>query len=313
MKKSKKFLASLLSLTLLFPVKSSANGIEKTYNESRAKISTKNESGWSVLKFIFEIFMGSVFINSGKEVYQELEYKKNMYELSQDFSKRYANELTDCQITKKQEGKMWCWIACLQGLLRYNGINKRQKEIFKGISNSVFVSTFECNRNAGLSIYNSEQNMKDIKNCNCNYKDKDIIFPNMIRDYVERISNGRLTYQIAYIRPHSGERNIKNSIYDVYKKIGRKPFSLLANHTPSGHFINVFKIDSKGIMYIEDPAFEKGRKEPIDEYVKHFDINIKRAVDSANGIMIGFVTEKNNELENPWFWSASYKMSNKMC
>lgn len=314
MSKTKKFLVSLLSLCLLIPAKSTSYGLKEPTSIAKIQTSNGKESNFNISKILFGALACFLGLNLGPDIRRELNYKEDIYDLSQDFSKRYAGKLTDCKITQRQEGQMWCWLACLQGLLKYHGINKSQKEILKGISYFTPIANLECDRKTGLSIYSSKINMANIEHCKYDYSfnGESTIFPNMIKDYVEQISNRKLTYQMAYIKPHSGEDNIKKSIYDIYNKIGRKPFSMLANHTSVGHLINVHHINNKGIMYIEDPAFGKGRKESINKYVKHFDTNVRNTVDSANGIMVGFVVEKDNELQNPWFWSCNYKLADSI-
>lgn len=299
---SKKALSMLLSLTLLFPVKSSAADIMNQVAvspivnaEKGLEINNDDESDISLTKVLVSIFSCFAVSLLGLEVKEELQYRNEIGRLSKDFSEHFKNSATTCKLTKRQEGRMWCWLACLQGLLRYHNIEKSQKEIFKGISKSWFVSEFEHNRNAGLSIYSSKENMKNagkIEESECDLKNT--IFPSMIKEYVERVSEGRLTYQILYINKHLSNEGIKQTILSIYNKIGKRPFSLLANHTSCGHFINIVKIDGNGTMYIEDPAFQKGRKESIDNYVRNFDANVAEMVNGANGIMLGFVTEKNN-------------------
>lgn len=308
-KLNKKALSIFLSLTMLFPIKSSATDVlnqitvqnpvsAKTENQ----ITADNDKSDTVLaKILFGVFACFALTLTGFEIKDELEYKRDIECLSNQFSSNFGNNTTGCQITKRQEGRMWCWLACLQGLLGYHGVERTQKEIFKGISNSWFVPAMEHNRNSGLSIYSSEENMKSIgkfKDSDCDLKNT--IFPYMIKDYVEKVSDNDLTYQILYINKNLDDDGIKNTILHIYKKIGKRPFSLLANHTSCGHFINIRKIDGNGIMYIEDPAFQKGRKESIDSYVHNFDIGVKNMVNRANGIILGFVIEKDLMLNNSY-------------
>ena len=189
----------------------------------------------------------------------------------------------------------------------YSGLNVVKTYNGEKISNEKSIPILENDRNIGLSIYSSKENMKSKEHNTC--KTNNVIFPSMIGKYIEEVSDGKLTYQVAYIQPNSSEDNIKSSIKDIYEKIGKKPFSLLANHTTSGHFVNILKIDDNDIMHIEDPAFEKGRTELINSYIKHFDPDIKRMVNNANGIPLGFITEKRCKLSN--LENKNYKLANK--
>lgn len=303
----KKTLVYLISLGLLLPTKTSAHNLGSSNAQIKLQILLNQELDFNASDFLFNTAVQFYDISAGLKFYDEFKYKKQIYKSSQNFSKRYGKTLTDCEITKKQEGKMWCWLACLQGLLKYHGINKSQKEIFEKISNEKSIPILENDRNIGLSIYSSKENMKSKEHNTC--KTNNVIFPSMIGKYIEEVSDGKLTYQVAYIQPNSSEDNIKSSIKDIYEKIGKKPFSLLANHTTSGHFVNILKIDNNDIMHIEDPAFEKGRTELINSYIKHFDPDIKRMVNNANGIPLGFITEKRCKLSN--LENKNYKLANK--
>lgn len=300
----KKALSVFLSFALLFPIKSSAaenikNDAVQISDGQTAIDDTDNSLGINMLKGFFSMFSCFVLSLAGLEIREELKYRREIDSLSESFSERFKENAITCRLTKRQEGRMWCWLACLQGLLRYHNINKSQQEIFVGVSNSWFVPNFEHNRNSGLSIYNSKENMKTVGKINdVESRAKDVIFPSMIKEYVEKISNDKLTYQMVYLNKNLSNEGLKQTILEIYNRIDKRPFSLLANHISCGHFINIVEIDADGIMHIEDPAFAKGRMESIDSYVRNFDEDVKKTMNGANGILLGFVTEKGNEINN---------------
>lgn len=53
---------------------------------------------------------------------------------------------------KKQEGASWCWDACVQRCLYKYGINKSQKEIFRGSAKKLWVSPFKSKRTSGKHL-----------------------------------------------------------------------------------------------------------------------------------------------------------------
>ena len=304
----KKNLARFLSLVILLNIKSFATKVTnlptpQVFQPVGIKNNLKNTKSDSALSkavlYILPCIVAALGTFATFEIKDEINYQKEISSSSELFSEQFGKNITTCELTKKQEGKMWCWIACLQGLLKNQNVEKSQKEIFKGVTNSWFVPLLENNRDAGMSIYSSEENMKAVGKVAENECDpEDNIFPYMINDYIKKISNDKLTYQTVYINKDLDTKDVKNTILEIYKTIGKKPFSLLASHTSSCHFVNITKIDDDGIMHIEDPAYEKGRTESIDSYMESFDPNVKSIVGNANGIFLGFITEKGSELKD---------------
>lgn len=100
---------------------------------------------------------------------------------------------------KKQEGLMWCWNASLQRALHKYGIEKTQKEIYKGITDKFFVSPLKSRRI--VSAHPTFDSRCEISKCN--FLERMIasnrVFNEEIRKYIEKVTNGEYTYQTVRI------------------------------------------------------------------------------------------------------------------
>ena len=100
---------------------------------------------------------------------------------------------------KKQEGLMWCWNASLQRALYKYGIEKTQKEIYKGITDKFFVSPLKSRRI--VSAHPTFDSRCEISTCN--FLERRIasnrVFNEEIRKYIEKVTNGEYTYQTVRI------------------------------------------------------------------------------------------------------------------
>lgn len=99
---------------------------------------------------------------------------------------------------KKQEGLMWCWNACLQRALHKYGIEKSQKEIYKGITDKSLVSPLKVKRDTANVAAFSREELED-KNFLVRLNNKGHVFDEEIKAYVEKVTNNKYTYQTLYV------------------------------------------------------------------------------------------------------------------
>lgn len=163
--------------------------------------------------------------------------------------------------TRKQEGIAWCWLACLQGIYKYNNVEVSQEDIFKKIF-KVSPKYFEVQR---LDIISAGG-----------------VMPKSFVSSVNSIKP-ELKYNKAIIHTHNDKKTgsvaIKNAILDYYNSVGKSAFAILDNFAGMlsggskylGHVVNVVEIntDSNEIR-IEDPATGLSRKENLDEFCENY-------------------------------------------
>lgn len=111
-------------------------------------------------------------------------------------------EINDNDPIKKQEGLAWCWNACLQRALHKLGIERSQKEIFKGITGKICVSPLAIYRNVGNYASDSREDYNESKN-RYNFYERylcsKLVFNDDIKKYVEQTTNDVYTYQTIYV------------------------------------------------------------------------------------------------------------------
>ncbi len=309
----KKYLSVFTSALLLFqPLQQSAVAIENNSQTVHTKVSSVASTTCSTLKETFKfltVVIGTSIVtgfgvNLAMDAIENPKYQKKVDEYKNWFSKNFTRDLTECKITSRQEGAMWCWLACLQGLLRYHNINYSQEDLLKQIYFTLFISPFESGRNQGLSLFDNPQ--KEFENLKKNHSHNSLIayissrtsiYAGMIKKCIEKISDNKLTYQMVYINSSLTKNQLKESINDIYTKIGKRPFMILSNHCSSLHFINIREINKNGKMFIEDPQTAQGRTESLDNFLSNYDKEVlKRTESEFPGIPVAFIVEKENEL-----------------
>lgn len=164
--------------------------------------------------------------------------------------------MTPNKFTKKQEGLAWCWLACLQGLYRYNDIEISQEDIYKAIFHEN-PSRFNVTRGEYLpmgpwskSFFNSINSLND---------------------------NVKLNKATIYYRDVYDLESIENCIKDYYNSIGERAFSIIDNvfsgirveNTFVLHFVNVVNI-TDGNITIEDPQTGLSRTESLKEFCERY-------------------------------------------
>ena len=102
---------------------------------------TTEEKSDLVLKYLcttlgVEIGVG-IAILTGQFAWNEVDLTKKEQDFIDKLRKLYLKNFISIGeniLTKRQERSAWDWLACLQGLLKDRGIEKSQKELFKGIT-----------------------------------------------------------------------------------------------------------------------------------------------------------------------------------
>ncbi len=100
---------------------------------------------------------------------------------------------------KKQEGIMWCWNACLQRALHKYGIEKTQKEIFRGITNKRYVSPLKTSRGESNVLGVTRKERDAASSWLARMLLPDPVFNEEIQNYVEKVTEGEYTYQTVYV------------------------------------------------------------------------------------------------------------------
>ncbi len=180
-------------------------------------------------------------------------YSEKIYEdlLKQKFC------TTPNKFTKKQEGIRWCWIACLQGIYKYNGFEISQENIYKAIFNKA-PSYFSVKRAQGLPVG---------------------ILPKGCTAAINSINiNFKFNKAMIYYRDFEDLKSIENCIRDYYNSIGKKAFAIVDSFISgksSLHFVNVVDITGEMIT-IEDPQSGLSRTEKLQDFCQRYYPKIMR-------------------------------------
>ena len=159
--------------------------------------------------------------------------------------------ITPNRFTKKQEGIGWCWIACLQGIYKYNGFEISQENIYKAIYHKN-PSYFSAKRNQGLPI--------------------GILFKSITGAINSINKNFKFNKAMIYYRDVKDLKSIENCIMDYYNSIGKKAFAIVDSFVggqSSLHLVNVVDITGEMIT-IEDPQSGLSRTEKLQDFCKRY-------------------------------------------
>ncbi len=197
-----------------------------------------------------------------------------------EYLEKFKGHIGPNILTKRQEGVGWCWLACLQALLKDRGIEKSQKELFKGITDKS-PGWFEVTRR---NVMEPPKNFFEVVLELLNKEGKRIA--NLIEpvDYyaVEKYIIEKFNLSFCYKRIQVTEDNtddICNSIKNVYERNNKKPFAILdsmvagvKNDIIYVHMVNVVEINGNDIT-IECPQTGLRRTENIYDFAKRYNEN----------------------------------------
>lgn len=155
--------------------------------------------------------------------------------------------------TKKQEGLMWCWIACLEGMYKFSGVEISQEDIVRALYHKE-PSYFNLLRLQGKP------------------------FGALPKDYRRSINSLnkslRLNKAMIYFRGSKDVDALKDCIIDYYNSIGKKAFGITDNFAfgKSGnsyvlHMVNVVNITENDIT-IEDPQSGLSRTQNLRDFCR---------------------------------------------
>ena len=197
-----------------------------------------------------------------------------------EYLEKFKGHIGPNILTKRQEGVGWCWLACLQGLLKDRRIEKSQKELFKEITDKS-PGWFEVTRLNGME---PPKNFFEVVLEPLNTERTRIV--NLIEpvDYyaVEKYISEKFKLSLCYKRIQVTKDNtddICNSIKNVYERNNKKPFAILDSMVSAvtdgmvyTHMVNVVEINGNDIT-IECPSTELRRTEKISDFAKRYNEN----------------------------------------
>ena len=188
-----KLLAIVLSITNLLnvvPVKTyAADKLIDDFQSNDTVVSEKIKSngGLICVTAVCTIVFYKLFSKLCRELYmfllnpivKEIEYNF----IKESYEREFEGQIEKNILTKRQEGVGWCWIACLQGLLKEKEIEKSQEEIFKEITGKK-PGWFEHTRNECLSPF---ENIEEVKNSPYGYiyNSNEYVYLGQIKNYVK--------------------------------------------------------------------------------------------------------------------------------
>lgn len=193
-------------------------------------------------------------------------YKLLVDQYRENFLQTFS-DTTGNQYTKKQEGITWCWLACIQGLLKYHKIDLSQEDMFKMIfkTNPKY---FEVERReplyAGVMLKIANSPISSSLN-----------------------NNGfKLRGGLIRACDFDNGNQIREIILDYYNSIGNQPFCIIDSfagaqqQTGSGlrliHLVNVVNIDTTdNTITIEDPQIGLSRTENLNDYCDRYFVDGK--------------------------------------
>lgn len=144
---------------------------------------------------------------------------------------------------RKQEEMYWCALACIQALLKFNGIEMCQKEIFSKVSEF-----------PGAVVSNGFRVTAMVTCCDFLKHINRLLPPHI--SFVSAILSG--------IR-HGQVQSTKNAFLDFYNRINRNVFMITDSSYCFGHAVLVREISENEII-IEDPWTGKAYKQNLDIY-----------------------------------------------
>lgn len=173
------------------------------------------------------------------------------------------NHIEKNKYTCVQEGKAWCWLACIQAMLKNakGGSIKSQEELYTKM------------------LGRKPAPFQTVRYIRFNFVDDDI------RNAISNMSGGesKLNKCLVYVgTKHSEEervKRIKQTIINYYRSTGKKIFSIRdsfnnkiwGDSSIPFNFVNIVDIDeNSNIMTIEDPQSGLSRKETIDDFCKRY-------------------------------------------
>ncbi|MDO4199614.1 MAG: hypothetical protein Q4D57_02495 [Clostridia bacterium] len=244
----KKYLSILLSCAILFqPIAASANQVQEENQyysvSSQEKSKSKPKLSPKTKKTLKKVGIATGAIGGAKlvlDVSREINFSSNCNYLNGHYEKISSGMLKKIDNPygddiKRQEGAGWCWNACLQRALSKYGIERTQKEIFRGVAEKWWVSPYKFKRDCGHDFNETVKELVD----NSPYIIRLLFIPNCvftqdIEKWVAKTTNSEYTYQTLtipseYLSPGSSEFDPKvasNKMYNLFEimrnKIARK-------------------------------------------------------------------------------------------
>ncbi len=321
--KKNKFLTSVvLSSTILLnsfiPCFAEKNNSLVENKKIKASISTvkthdnrnvEKNDGNVVFKWIknHKILTGILGISAVHDFSNMILWNVNPQILKWLYKKMAFSDVKPNTYTKRQEGAMWCAIACVQGLLKHKGVEVSQKDIYKGsFGNIWFTPIFEAHRTkGGLNFYSNmddylnflrdKYNMSDDETKKLDWHTKVFLkdhslFHDKVSSYVEKATQDQYTYKVEFITLDDNyKENLKEYVMEQIKKILKKhqTFSIIDSFAYTAlkqfHFVNVVGIDNSAIIpigcsnkpidssviTIEDPASGYSYKRTLYGFVEN--------------------------------------------
>lgn len=190
-------------------------------------------------------------------------------ELRESYPIEFKNQTEPITFTKRQEGYMWCWLACLQGLLKDRGIEKTQVQMYTEITGKN-PGWFECTRKNGLIFF---ENLEIAKKNQRGYAyTDDDIYLDQIKKYIDQSTNGNYEFKIEYFNMDMDTKvdDVCKKIKNIYRNNRNHPFSIFDSRAQVLHMVNVIKIDNNDNIVVECPTVEIRRTEPLRNFVERY-------------------------------------------
>ncbi len=216
-------------------------------------------------------------------------------ELRESYQIEFQNHTEPIVFTKRQEGVSWCWLACLQALLKDRKIEKTQVQLYKEITGKD-PGWFECTRKNGLVFF---ENLEIAKKNQRGYAyDDNHIYLDQIRKYIDQSTNGNYEFKVEYFDMDMDTKvdDVCAKIKNIYKNNENHPFSIIDSRAQILHMVNIIKIDNNDNVVVECPGTEIRRTEPLKNFVERYRFpTLKNIINKYKlpGLAIYYLSSKN--------------------
>ena len=190
-----------------------------------------------------------------------------------EYLEKFKGNIESNKLTKCQEGTGWCWLACLQALLKIKGFEKTQKELYKEITDTS-PGWFKVARPNTLLL---EESFED--DLISNFIMLASVPCDLISNYISENTNYEFKHDIIRCGNFDSDAPC-NLIKDIYKNRVKGPFSILDSlysdklgTTTVVHFVNVVEICENDDIIIECPMTGLRRTESLKDFVKRYNEN----------------------------------------
>ena len=204
--------------------------------------------------------------------------------IKKEHLEKFKGNIEPNKLTKCQEGAGWCWLACLQTLLKIKGkgFEKTQKELYKEITDKS-PGWFKVTRPNALLLRGSFGD-----DLIANFIILTSVSVDLISKYISENTNYEFIPRRIVCDNFDSDAPC-NLIKDIYKNNIKGPFSILdslcsfnTGNVTMLHFVNVVEICENDDIIIECPTTGLRRTESLKDFVKRYNENEYFKTDGVN-------------------------------